>query len=44
MVSLDFLDPDFENSNKTLSESEKSAEILGECLILFLFSFHENPK
>jgi len=44
MVSLDFLDPDLENSNETLYESENSAEILWECLILLQFSFHKIPK
>jgi len=39
-----FLDPDLEDSNETLYETEKSDETLCECLVLLWFSFHENPE
>jgi len=42
--SLDFLDPNLENSNETLCEPEKSNETLLDYLILLWFSLHENSK
>ena len=34
MVSLEFWDPDYENSNETLYEPKNSEKTLWECLIL----------
>jgi len=41
-VSLDFLNSDLENSNKTLYESKNADETLWKCLTLLWCSFHEN--